>query len=303
MSLELVLKILPRMTEIESIKNSQFLTKLCRMNTLTSSLVLLLLVGYISAQTYSQPSVHWFNSQGSHSYVGSTGSYYMQQGSYMVNSATSSYLVMQWDGNLCIYTGSYPGSSNSVYVWCDGNLGTGICSNNAYGSPQNYVTLQTDGNFCKYCGQNPSHKGAFLWCTGIIPEYFTITGYVMLPGGNTSISDSSGGLMIDELCYYSYIQGYSTCGLCGSGLISCSSWGHGTFGDCINDNNDPLNCGSCGHACGAGDGGHGAICCNGDCYNVDGADNDPAYCGVCTTICDIDSYCDLVDGGWMCVYL
>lgn len=273
------------------------------MNTL-ASLILLLLVGHIGAQTYTPATINNLNSPGSPPFTGGTaGLSYLAQGAYITNAATSSYNVLQYDGNYCVYTGSYPGSSNSVAIWCDNNFGTGICSNNAYGKPLNYVILQSDGNLVKYCGSNPSHKGAFLWGTGIIPEYYTIEGYALLAGGNTSISNSNGGLMVQKWCLYqgSPVNVWGQCGACGSGLTSCSSWGGGTYGGCTNTDTDVLNCGSCGNACGEGDSNDGTMCCGGTCYNADGSYNDPRYCGNCSQICEIAYICTIYEGRYQCI--
>jgi hypothetical protein len=65
----------------------------------------------------------------------------------------------------------------------------------------------------------------------------------------------------------------------------------------VNVVSDPLNCGGCGHACGAG-----STCVSGQCACPTGTTNcgggtcvntqtDPAHCGNCTTTCGAGQTC------------
>jgi MYXO-CTERM domain-containing protein len=85
---------------------------------------------------------------------------------------------------------------------------------------------------------------------------------------------------------------------CAPGRTPCNSAGSACLG-CKDLENDPMNCGMCGTACGAGEVCAGSQCvaacpsgvlmCGASC--VSDPANDVAHCGGCTTVCSPGEYC------------
>lgn len=64
-------------------------------------------------------------------------------------------LVMQSDGNLCVYEGSHP-IFGAPLVWMSGETGP---------AGDYFALMQSDGNFCVYAGTGPVPFGVALWCS------------------------------------------------------------------------------------------------------------------------------------------
>jgi len=283
---------------------------------------------FVHGQTYTLVSAGFLTASGSPAYGGVTGPTYLAQGEW-INGKTilgyTSYMVLQWNGQLCIYTGTSPGSSDSAQYWCATSTATGYgCSNNTSGYPQTFAVAQTDYNFCQYCGSSPSSQGNYMWCNGIAGEQLTVSGYMVLPAGNTSAYWGEAQCGYLQYCYYaSLTPNWQPCGRCASGYSLCS-WAPG---GCKNLQTDVNNCGSCGFVCPTTwyvyyDGSYGnpspSICCGGTCYAQQGygynaADESQyscydsctkAYCGSCGYSCDLPPWeCQAPygDNGWICL--
>ena len=84
---------------------------------------------------------------------------YLATNDYLVSANGLYFVIMQGDGNLCIYHGSDP-AHQGAFVW---NSGV------APGIGQYFVIMQGDGNLCIYHGSDPAHQGAFVWNSGKAP--------------------------------------------------------------------------------------------------------------------------------------
>ena len=84
---------------------------------------------------------------------------YLATNDYLVSANGLYFVIMQGDGNLCIYHGSDP-AHQGAFVW---NSGV------APGIGQYFVIMQGDGNLCIYHGSDPTHQGAFVWNSGKAP--------------------------------------------------------------------------------------------------------------------------------------
>ena len=84
---------------------------------------------------------------------------FLDVGEYIVSNVPDRYkhfLVMQGDGNLCLYKGTGP-SDQRGYVWC---------SMAVPGPGQYYAVMQGDGNFCVYRGKGAERRDqGLVWCT------------------------------------------------------------------------------------------------------------------------------------------
>lgn len=65
------------------------------------------------------------------------------------------FAIMQHDGNLCVYKGTGP-TDDRGYVWGSQQLHDGAC----------FTIIQDDGNLCVYKGKDPSEKGGLVWNSG-----------------------------------------------------------------------------------------------------------------------------------------
>jgi thioredoxin 1 len=84
---------------------------------------------------------------------------YLATNDYLVSANGQYFVIMQGDGNLCIYKGTDP-THQGAFVW---NSGV------APGIGQYFVIMQGDGNLCIYKGTDPTHQGAFVWNSGKAP--------------------------------------------------------------------------------------------------------------------------------------
>jgi thioredoxin 1 len=84
---------------------------------------------------------------------------YLATNDYLVSANGLYFVIMQGDGNLCIYHGSDP-AHQGAFVW---NSGV------APGIGQYFVIMQSDGNLVVYKGSDPAHQGAFVWNSGKAP--------------------------------------------------------------------------------------------------------------------------------------
>jgi hypothetical protein len=117
---------------------------------------------------------------------------YIRTGEYRVSFDLRFFLILQSDGNLCIYRGSGPNDQHGL-LWAtmrtaeggaffaimqsDGNLcvykGTGPADNHGYvwGSQSSwsdpcFTVIQNDGNLCIYRGTDLAGQGGLLWDSG-----------------------------------------------------------------------------------------------------------------------------------------
>lgn len=67
-------------------------------------------------------------------------------------------LAMQHDGNLCTYPGTV-GHGQKNANWCSGALAPG---------GEFFVTVQDDGNLCVYKGTGPTNNRGGVWCTNAV---------------------------------------------------------------------------------------------------------------------------------------
>jgi hypothetical protein len=80
---------------------------------------------------------------------------FLAVGDYLVSNSGYFNLIMQSDGNLCVYRGTDP-SNNKGAVWC--------CANKSKSDGPFFATMQDDGNFCVYKGTDPSNNKGGVWC-------------------------------------------------------------------------------------------------------------------------------------------
>jgi len=74
-------------------------------------------------------------------------------GDYLQSPGKTCFLVMQSDGNLCVYAGVDP-SHNRGYVWS--------CRTTSLPQGAYFTIMQSDGNLCVYHG-TPSQPGPWVW--------------------------------------------------------------------------------------------------------------------------------------------
>ena len=79
---------------------------------------------------------------------------YLRTNEYITSRNKNFYLIMQVDGNLCIYRGSDP-LHNNGYVWGTQKTADGIAF---------FAVMQVDGNFCVYKGTSMSDNRGLVWC-------------------------------------------------------------------------------------------------------------------------------------------
>jgi hypothetical protein len=79
---------------------------------------------------------------------------YLQTNEYITSRNRNFYLIMQFDGNLCIYRGSDPAHNNG-YVWGTQKTDAGKAF---------FAVMQVDGNFCVYKGTSMSDNRGLVWC-------------------------------------------------------------------------------------------------------------------------------------------
>lgn len=73
-------------------------------------------------------------------------------------TAEGNFLVMQADGNFCVYKGTSPSNSKGA-LWCSQKL-TDNRDIKDY-----YAHVQNDGRICVHKGTDPDHDLGLLWCS------------------------------------------------------------------------------------------------------------------------------------------
>ena len=81
---------------------------------------------------------------------------FLRTGEYLVAPQETCYLIMQADGNLCLYQGEGP-SKRGPFLW--GALGASLPHDKFF------AAMQADGNFVIYQGE-PGSPTKFIWSTG-----------------------------------------------------------------------------------------------------------------------------------------
>lgn len=95
----------------------------------------------------------------------------------------SCYLIMQRDGNLCMYSGR-PGQRGGCF-WAA--LPASL-PNNDY-----YAIMQGDGNLCVYQGKDREHRGAYVWGTGDHPQTGSRQFIAEINANNLTVSTNQQG--------------------------------------------------------------------------------------------------------------
>jgi thioredoxin 1 len=106
---------------------------------------------------------------------------YLATNDYLVSANGLYFVIMQADGNLCIYHGSDP-AHQGAFVW---NSGV------APGAGEYFVIMQGDGNLVIYKGTDPTHQGAFVWNSGKAPGA-GVYGATMQNDGNLVVTAGTG---------------------------------------------------------------------------------------------------------------
>ncbi|MEA3041006.1 MAG: murine toxin [Sphingomonadales bacterium] len=93
---------------------------------------------------------------------------YLKTNDYLVSSNQQYFVIMQSDGNLCVYEGTPEQPGNFKWGWTD-------CSRN---QDDYFAIMQSDGNLCVYFGSGPDDNRSHLWSARTDPpgegQYFTI---------------------------------------------------------------------------------------------------------------------------------
>jgi len=81
---------------------------------------------------------------------------FLAVGDYLVSESGLFFVLMQTDGNLCVYRGT-PEDIRGFAVWC--SMGKSLEKG------QYFAVMQEDGNFCVYKGNSPGDASVtgFVW--------------------------------------------------------------------------------------------------------------------------------------------
>lgn len=91
---------------------------------------------------------------------------YIRQGQFITSPSRTCFVVLQTDGNLCLYSGTDP-AHNTGLIWSSGVTST---------VGNYFAIMQSDGNLAIYKGTGPSDNQGFLWSPGLslgTSSYFT----------------------------------------------------------------------------------------------------------------------------------
>jgi hypothetical protein len=80
----------------------------------------------------------------------------LKVGEYLVSDNQAFYVILQADGNLCVYKGSGPSDVMGLLWMSDSSVGR---------DDHFYAVLQSDGNFAMYSGTGPRDSGRLHWDT------------------------------------------------------------------------------------------------------------------------------------------
>jgi hypothetical protein len=109
---------------------------------------------------------------------------YLSSGDYLDSGDKQHFVLLQGDGNLCVYKGSGP-ENNQGFVWGSVQVGGYAPQPGSY-----FAIMQNDGNFCIFRGSDPSNNQGLVW--GSVQD----GGYALRQGSYFAIMKNDGNFCI-----------------------------------------------------------------------------------------------------------